>query len=460
MQKIEKINMEQMLLLFQDLAKHILQEDKETPNSPHLSVTDLWDTIDLTFTENGVESSKLKEDLLQLMKYTPKTASKTFFNQLFGGRMPEAILGDLIAVMLNNSMYTYKAAGAQVGAEKAITNKVLDLINWGDGGGTLAPGGSMANFMGMLMARDAKDASIKMEGSSTNLRVYTSEVSHYSTPKNAAFAGIGRNNVVKVRANERGEMDMDHLEDCILNDMANGKTPFLINCTAGTTVLGAFDNIDLASSIAKKYELWLHVDGAYCGAVILSEKYKHLMNGIEKADSFCFNAHKMLGTSLSCSLIFAKNKEYLYDSFSNPAEYLYQTDEDDYNLGKISLQCGRRNDALKLWTLWKSIGNQGMEKLVNAQFDWANYALEYVKNNSDYEVYSFDNSVSVCFNYKGIPANQLCTELYEQSVLMVGYGQFDGKEFVRMVTVNTNLSKQAIKDFFEQLEKVAENVFV
>ena len=107
------------------------------------------------------------------------------------------------------------------------------------------------------------------------------------------------------------------------------------------------------------------------------------------------------------------DKKQLHDSFSNEADYLYQTDGDDFNLGKTSFQCGRRNDALKFWTLWKSIGTKGLETIVDNQFMLADVAINYVKNHPDYTFYSYDDSISICFNYLNIPADKLCTLLYE-----------------------------------------------
>ena len=129
-----------------------------------------------------------------------------------------------------------------------------------------------------------------------------------------------------------------------------------------------------------------------------------------------------------------------------------KTDGDDFNLGKTSLQCGRRNDALKLWTLWKSVGNKGLEELVNKQFHLANVARDYIKNNPDYTLHSYDDSISVCFNYKGISAKQLCTNLYQSSELMVGFGYSENNEFIRMVTINSILEEEDIINFFKTLE--------
>jgi len=249
------------------------------------------------------------------------------------------------------------------------------------------------------------------------------------------------------------------LEQLIDSDLKLGGLPVMVNLTAGTTVMGAFDPIREISALCKKHNMWLHVDGAYCGSVMFSAKYKHLIDGIELVDSFSFNAHKMIGTPLSCSIIVAKDKKHLYDSFSNDASYLYQTDHDGFNLGKTSLQCGRRNDALKFWTLWKSVGTVGLEKIVDHQFALADTAREYVRNNDDYTLYSYDETIAICFNYKGIPARDICTLLYEHSELMVGYGSFRDNEFIRLITINAQNEHQDLLNFFKTMEKfVAENI--
>lgn len=447
------------LELFNTLVNELLEDEKNHPVSKPINPDKLYQTIDLRLGDEPTIGEEFTNTLRQLVLHTPKTATNMFFNQLFGGRKSKATLGDLLAVMLNNSMYTYKVAGPQVGVEKEIIRNVCELIGYsGQSDGTIATGGSMANFMALLMARDACDANVANKGITKPLIAYTSAESHYSNAKNAAFAGIGRDNVRYIPTNKNGEMLPEKLEEQIQQDINNGLSPFFINVTAGTTVLGAFDPIEEIADIADDYNIWLHVDGAYCGTVVFSDKYKHLMKGIEKSDSFSFNAHKMFSTPLTCSIIVAKERKYLHSSFSNDADYLYQTDGDDFNLGKTSLQCGRRNDALKFWTLWKSVGTKGLAQIVNQQFYLADVAREYIRNNADYSVYSYDDSVSVCFNYKNIEPRSLCTALYEKSKLVVGYGEFAGDTFVRFVTVNSNNSKEDILRFFKVLEEfVAEN---
>jgi sulfinoalanine decarboxylase len=446
-------NINNDLALFNELVEVLISEEDKNPVAERIDSTKLYDSIDLSLNEGAMIDEDFKVLLQDVLVSTPKTATNLFFNQLFGGRQSKAVLGDLLAVMLNNSMYTYKVAGPQVGIEQEIIRQSCDLIGYGSkSNGTFPTGGSMSNYMALVMGRDAKDPLCRLNGMSKPLIIYTSEECHYSNAKNASFAGIGKNNIRYIKADLKGRMIPEKLEEQIIEDLENGLTPAYVNATAGTTVLGAFDPLNEIADITEKYNIWLHVDGAYCGSVIFSERYKHLVEGVERSNSFSYNAHKMLGTPLTCSILLVNDKKHLHDSFSNDADYLYQTDGDDFNLGKTSFQCGRRNDALKFWTLWKSVGTIGLKKIVDQQFDLANIALEYIRNNPEYTLYSFDDSISVCFNYKNIEPMALCTALYEHQITVVGFGSFEEDTFVRLVTINANNEKQDILNFFKVLE--------
>lgn len=442
---------------FQNLIQQLLKAEQDEPVVPPIPPDSLKEHFDLSLSQKGLDEETFYQLLQQVVLKTPRTNSRLFFNQLFGGRRSKAVLGELMAVMLNNSMYTYKVAGPMVGVEKAIIGEICSMIGYGkEADGTLAPGGSMSNFMAMTMARDAIQPDAKTKGVVGKLILYTSISSHYSIAKNSALMGIGREQVRLVATDSYGVMDTNDLRNQIEADKAKGFTPFFVNATAGTTVLGAFDPIEEINAVCKEHGIWVHVDGAYCGGVIFSSKYKRLVKGLSETDSFSVNAHKMLGTPLSCSIVVTRHNKYLHDSFSNDAAYLYQTDGDNFNLGKTSLQCGRRNDALKFWTLWKSIGSEGLEEIVDHQFELGRVAREYISSNPDYTLYSFDDSISICFNYRGIPARQLCTALYEAASIMVGFGAFQDQEFVRMITINSDNEAADIIHFFKTLEDFVE----
>ena len=442
------------LVLFNELVEVLISEEDKHPVAGRIDPDKLYDSVDLSLNPSAIVDDEFKKVLKDVLVSTPKTATNLFFNQLFGGRQSKAVLGDLLAVMLNNSMYTYKVAGPQVGIEQEIIRQSCNLIGYGDqSNGTFPTGGSMSNYMALVMARDAKDPNCRTDGMSKPMVVYTSKESHYSNGKNASFAGIGKNNIRYISADSKGRMIPEKLEKQIIEDLEEGLLPTYVNVTAGTTVLGAFDPINNIADITEKYGVWLHVDGAYCGSVIFSDQYKHLVTGIERSNSFSYNAHKMIGTPLTCSIILVNDKKHLYDSFSNQADYLYQTDGDDFNLGKTSFQCGRRNDALKFWTLWKSLGTNGLKQIVDHQFELADVAREYVRNNSNYTLYSFDDSISICFNYKNIDPSALCTALYQHQITVVGFGSFEEDTFIRLVTINANNEKSDILNFFKILEE-------
>lgn len=449
-------NIKEDLALFNELVAVFLEEETKNPVAKYIKPVMMAKEVDVKLTDQGIADSQLKKSLKKLLLRSTKSSSKMFFNQLFGGRHSKAVLGDLLAVMLNNSMATYKIAGPQVAVEQEILSQIYNLIGYNNNpGGTMPTGGSMSNFMSLVMARDKVSFDIKETGVSKKLIAYTSQNAHYSLSKNASFTGIGRSNVRYIKSDDHGRINVFEFEKQVQSDLLNGFTPFYLNATAGTTVLCAYDDIKALAPICKKHNIWLHLDGAFGGAVIFSDKHKHLVDGIDQTNSFCFNAHKILGNPLSTSVLVTKDKNDLYNSFNNKASYLYQTHDDEFNLGQNSFECGRRNNALKLWTMWKAIGTNGIANIVDQEFKLADAARIYVKNNSDYKLYSFEESLSVCFNYKDFDPEDLCAKLYESNTLMIGFGNFQNKKFVRLVVVNCENTHEDLMRVFQVLEKFA-----
>jgi sulfinoalanine decarboxylase/sulfinoalanine decarboxylase/aspartate 1-decarboxylase len=448
------------LELFIKIAHKILQAEEEVPVVTPIHPKKMHERFDLALSDEPMDEEKFVESLEDIILHTPRAASNQFFNQLTGGRNSKATLGELLAVMLNVTMSTYKVAGPQVGVEQVVIREICNIIGYNkDSSGTMAPGGSMTILMSMLMARDYFNKDLRNKGVKENMTLYTSVESHYSVPKNASFIGVGRDNVRYIKTNDQGQMLASDLETQIKKDIEAGNQPFYVNATIGTTVLSVIDPVNEIADVCEKYNVWLHADGAYLGSIIFSDKYSKLAKGLNRTHSFSINPHKMLNTPISTSIIVTNHNECLANTFSNEAEYLYQTSSDEHNLGKISMQCGRRNDALKFWCLWKSVGTKGLEEIVDHEFYLADVAREYVENNPNYTLYSFENSIAVCFNYKNIPATELCTQLYREGELMVGYGKFKEDEFIRFITVNGGNKKEDILNFFKKLEAFADKNF-
>ncbi len=435
------------------IERHIEREHDE-PVAPFLPPDALAEHIDTTIPSAGATTDDVFQRLDQILAATPRTTTRSFFNQLFAGRDPVAQAGEILASVLNSSMYTYKAAGPHALIERSLTAHMASKLGLHQGEGVFCPGGSLANFCGMLMARDAKLPRARDEGIAANgadrLTMYTSDLSHYSIPKNANMMGIGRDRCRRVPTDERGRIIPAELSSAIRDDLDNGFTPFMVNATAGTTVLGAFDPIDPIADVCERFDLWLHLDGCLGCSAILSTDNKHLLQGSHRAHSVTWNAHKMMGVPLPCSVVLTRDIGPLHTTFNQTATYLFQSDEDFYNLGTMSIQCGRRNDALKLFAAWLHHGDTGYDKRITHLFDLTRHAADLARDHPDITLSKQPESVTCCFEVTGKSSEAICQTLRERGDAVVGFAIVDGRKVIRLACVNAENTTADIDDFFNR----------
>ncbi len=412
--------------------------------------------VPLTLQDDPLSQDELLDILKAIVIRTPKTANRIFFNQLFGGKEDLAVLADMMVARMNNSMYTYKVAGPHVLIEHELLRKACEIIGFADGEGTFCPGGSMGNLVAMILARHATNPDIRDHGLAANTYVaYTSTQGHYSIKKNAGVLGIGRKNVREIAVNSRGEMLVDEFSQQLRKDLAAGFTPFFVNLTAGTTVLGAFDDVTAFSAVAKAHKLWLHVDGSYGASVLMSRKRAALLPDISLADSVCWNPHKMMGVPLTCSMLLCKTRGLLAENFAEVSDYLFQEETDELNPGTKSLQCGRRNDGFKLWALWKQLGNLGFEKRLEEQFLLRDELVAMINADAAFELILEPALLNVCFKYRGVASDAICSTLDKRGLGKIGHGTFNSQHFIRMVVVNPELGPDDLADFLGRIKMVA-----
>uniref|UniRef100_A0A1B0DE52 Uncharacterized protein n=1 Tax=Phlebotomus papatasi TaxID=29031 RepID=A0A1B0DE52_PHLPP len=209
-----------------------------------------------------------------------------FFNQLSCGLDIISMAGEWLTATANTNMFTYEIAPVFILMENVVLTKMREIIGWNCGDSILAPGGSISNLYAFLAARHKMFPGYKEHGSRAlpgDLVMFTSDQSHYSVKSCAAVCGLGTDNCVMVPSDEHGRMITTELERMILERKAKGQIPFFVSATAGTTVLGAFDPLNEIADICDKYNLWLHVDAAWGGGLLLSRKYRHpRLSGIER----------------------------------------------------------------------------------------------------------------------------------------------------------------------------------
>ena len=449
--------------MFTDKLKQIMalfsgfvDSEKTSPMLRYKSPEEVAGAVDLGLRQQGLCEEEVMALLAQVGDYTTKTSGNRFYNQLFGGRIDVATVADMLVSLMNTSMYTYKAAGIHILIEQEVIDRMCQLVGFAGGEGIFTPGGSISNMMAMIMARNEACPDLKEQGfSGPRLIAYTSCQSHYSITKNAGLIGIGRANVRHISVDDAGHMLVEELRQTIEADLALGHQPFFINATTGTTVLGAFDPVAEIANVAEEFKLWLHVDGAWGGSLILNDKFKSRFEAVQRADSFTWDAHKMMGVPLSSSTILVKKKGLLEKHFSEEANYLFQVDHPELNPGMRSIQCGRRNDSLKVWAAWKLLGDTGYAKRIDLQRSLALYMAEQVERDSDFTLFIQPESLNVCFSFNGICSEAICDQLNRDGLLKVGYGSFNEHSFIRAICVNPDLSFSDIDLFLTEIKAVA-----
>lgn len=403
----------------------------------------------------GTDDRTVWTALGEVLAATPMTSSWRFVNQLFGGREPMALAAELLAAITNVSMYTFKAAGAQVLVEQELIRHMADKLGMPGAEGSFVPGGSLGNLVALLLARDAALPAVRDEGAvGQKVAVYASSESHYSVPKAMTMLGLGRRAVRTVECDASGRLRADRLRQQIAADVARGILPVAVVATAGTTVRGAFDPLRELAAVARDCGAWLHVDAALGGTLALSPAHRHLLDGVEAADSVSWNPHKMMGVPLQSSLLLVRRPGALAASLDQSADYLFQTHQDEFDPGHRSIQCGRRNDALKLWAAWLHRGDDGWAARIDRQMALARYAAERIARDPALELVEPPPSVNVCFTVRGIDSAAVCDRLYRSGRLSIGHGQAGERRVIRLVCVNPELGERGIDRILDEVRNV------
>lgn len=370
--------------------------------------------------------------------------------------------------------------------EKSVIDFVLGLIGFSNGDGIFCPGGSISNMYALISARFKYDPELKQKGLfglSDPLVVFTSEESHYSFIKSAHWMGIGTDNLITIKTDDKGRMIPEELAKEIQKAYTEGKKPFMVNATCGTTVLGAFDDLTEIAHVCKRYNVWMHVDACLGGSVLFSHKHRPLLEGIEKADSVAFNPHKTMGVPLQCSMFLIKEKGLLDACNSSHADYLFQQDkfyDVSYDTGDKSIQCGRKVDVFKFWLMLKSHGLAEVSHMIDHAFACAHYLAGRIRVHDGFRlVIDRFQYTNICFWY--IPMKfrnaeeendewwdniyetvlKVKEKMHTQGTLMIGYAPLPNKgigNFFRMVvTTHCRPTRESMDFILKEIERLGED---
>jgi aromatic-L-amino-acid decarboxylase len=318
-----------------------------------------------------------------------------------------AALADLLASTLNANLTAWRSAPAAVEIERLTIDWIKQIVGLNhDAAGLFVSGGSIANMAALAAARRAKAAAqIQDKGApfcSHALRVYVSEETHHSVAKAAALLGIGRDNVRVISVDERYKINLDELAAAIEEDRATGHLPICIVANAGTVATGAFDPLTQVSEIAQRFNLWLHVDGAYGGFAAVAPSARPMFASIEKADSVALDPHKWLYLPVDCGCILYRDAEAAHATFAYEAEYtrvIGQEADEAFAFWHYGPELSRRFRALKVWILLKGVGLRALSEAIEKDLACARHFEKLLQNSEDFEMLAPVELSIFCFRH-------------------------------------------------------------
>ena len=368
-----------------------------------------------------------------------------FMGVITSSAAPLGTLADLLAAAANPNVGGHALAPMATEIEKQTVQWLAEFIGVPSTfGGLLVSGGNIANFTAFLAARTAKaPKAIKEEGisnASDKFTVYCSKTTHTWIEKAVILFGLGLHAIRWIATTATNQMDTAILEETIKEDVQQGHTPLMIIGTAGDVSTGVIDDLKGISTIAKKYGLWFHIDGAYGAPAAVIPSLKSMFQGMEEADSIALDPHKWLYSPLEAGCTLVKNPQHLIDTFSSHPEYYDFGDSEEepvLNYYEFGLQNSRGFRALKVWLTLQQVGRSGYEKMIGEDIQLSKLLFRLADEHEELEAVTQNLSITTLRYIPNDPNGSLSGEdLNKLNKELVNSLQVGGKMFLTNAIVN------------------------
>jgi len=332
------------------------------------------------------------------------------------------------------------------------------------GGGVIQDTASSASLCALLAARErATNFASNQQGCDGKLVAYTSSQAHSSIEKAIQVAGIGKQNLRLIDVDDRFAMKPDVLARLMAQDREKGLVPFFVCGTVGTTSSNAIDPIRAIAEICRQQNLWLHVDAAMSGTAALCPEFRHIHDGLELVDSYCFNPHKWMFTNFDCDCFYVADRKALIQALSVLPEYLRNKATEsgaviDYRDWQVPL--GRRFRALKLWFVIRHYGVEGLQHHVRQHMVLAQEFVQWVKSDSRFELAAPAPLNLICFRQKaGDDANQtIMDRLNRSGDLYLTHTRLQDKLTLRVCIGQANTERRHVEKAWKRIQEEADRL--
>jgi len=456
---------------FVDWMADYMDSVEDYPVKSQVLPKEIYNQIEDNIPNQGEDIETIFNDFKKIiMPGITHWQSPNFFAYFPANTSPPSILAEMLTATLGVQGMKWETSPASTELEERMTEWFKDAIgippNWT---GVIQDSASSATLASILTAREQKTHyKINQAGFKgfTNFRVYCSEETHSSIEKGAKIAGIGKENVIKIPTDDILRLRPDLLLQTIQQDIKNGYQPLCIIAAIGTTGTTAIDPLNDIAKIAEEFKIWLHIDAAYAGSVLLLPEYQNFIKGIEKADSFVFNPNKWLFTNFDSSIYFVKNKNALVHTFEILPEYL-KTNTD----GMVSNHCdwgiplGRRFRSLKLWFVMRYYGLDELQNKLRYHIELAKWFENKIVKSSDFNLVVPRNINLVCFHFRPQKLSDIkelnrineefLHKLNKTGKIYLTHTKVNGIYTLRMVIGQTNVNQNHIEKAWELITNTA-----
>src|SRR5438105_1375129 len=370
-----------------DLLADYLASIDQKPITPHVEPGTVRGLFDEPLPQRGIAAEEiLKEIRDKLLPNCVHVSHPGYFGLITPTPTPVGILGDFIASAINQNPGSYVIGPAATEMERRTIRWLSDLIGFGpQAGGNLTSGGTMANLIAAKLGRDfVSDNTAQHSGFREPYVAYVSEERHVSVDKAFDMVGFGRENMRTLPTDDDFRLRVDALESAIAADKKLGMRPAVIVAMAGSTATGAIDPLPALAALAEKEKMWLHVDAAYGGGILLSKKRTGALQGIELAHSVTLDPHKWFFAPLDAGAILVRDERFLTSSFGMTPPYL-KTSPGRYQFYVHGFEQSRRFRALKVWMSFKRYGAEEIGRWIDRHIEQAEQLSELAGKDSAFE---------------------------------------------------------------------------
>lgn len=455
---------------FIDWIVEYLRDVEKYPVKSQVKPKEIFNKLPTKAPETSESIEKIFNDFREIiLPGITHWQSPNFYAYFPSNSSNPSLLAEMLMSALGVQNMKWETSPAATELEELVMNWLKQMTGLPDSfAGVIQDTASTSSLAALITAREKySDFKINQYGfvNFENLRVYCSSEAHSSIEKAVKIAGIGKNNLVKIKVDTDYKMIPSELENAIKFDLEKGLKPMCVVAALGTTGSTAVDPLDEISLICQKYNLWLHVDAAYAGSALILPEYRWMIKGVERADSFVFNPHKWLFTNFDCSVYFVKDKETLIRTFEILPEYLKTlSDNKVNNYCDWGIPLGRRFRALKLWFVIRNFGVKGLQEKLRYQISIAQKLASEIEEENDFEILATVTLNVICFRYKpegksdeelnSINENLLHT-INSTGKIYFTHTKLNGKYTLRLVVGQTNVTEKHINDAWKLIKKTA-----